>query len=470
MSHKRRITLWWLVVMGILLWVACTTPPTRPPVLTPAEPTPLPTFTPVPTPLPNVLYVDPTRPLGPISPYVYGTNTGPWSFVPLELMPLAEEAGITYLRFPGGNYGDQYDLRKTEIDRFMTLCEQLGAEPGISVRLRGGTPEKAVALLRYANVEQGYNVRYWSIGNEPALYGDYDTERYNREWRAIAEALLEVDPDITLIGPDVTQWRGDPLTDPKDEAGRDWMRQFLLQNGDLVDIVAIHRYPFPAEMSGESVTVEALMANPPEWEEILPHLRTLIRETTGRDLPIAVTEVNSHWNASLGGEATPDSHASAIWWGDVLGRLIKHDVEIVAHFALQSSPSLGGWGLFSRYEARPAYFVYRMYQHVGDERLYASSADPQVGIYAAWREEDGAATAMVINRSTEARTLPLVLGGDVLLTAPVEVWRFDAEHQAEHLGNEVINNGDEITLPPLSMTLYVFPRLQAACETCGPGD
>ncbi len=459
-----------LILLLALLLTGCATGtpvPTEPPVptLTPS-PTPLPTPTTAPTPVPDVLYVDPARRLGPISPYVYGTNTGPWSFVPLELMPLAEEAGITYLRFPGGNYGDQHNLRELDIDRFITLCEQLGAEPSISVRLKGGTPEQAADVLRYVNEEQGYGVRYWSIGNEPGLYGDYDTERYNREWRAIAAALLAVDPEILLIGPDVTQWTGDPDVNPRDEAGRDWLREFLEQNGDLVDVVAIHRYPFPASMSGPGATVEELMTNPPEWEEILPRLRALIRETTGRDLPIAVTEVNSHWNKALQGEASPDSHASAIWWADVLGRFIEHDVEIVAHFALQSSPTLGGWGLFSKYEARPAYYVYRMYQNFGSERLYASSGEELVSVYAAERD-DGAVTVMVVNRDDKVRSLPLHFAGDLMATKPAEVWLFDAEHAAELLGSAVIGSGDEITLPPLSLTLYVFPQLQGVCTTCG---
>jgi hypothetical protein len=430
----------------------------------PAEPAP----TPEPTPVPGALYVDPETDLGPISPYVYGTNTGPWSTVPYELMPLAEEAGISYLRFPGGNWGDQHDLRSLQIDRFMALCEQLGAEPGISARLRGGTPERAAELVRYVNVNKGYGVRYWSIGNEPGLYGEeYDTERYNREWRATAEAMLEVDPEIVLVGPDVTQWTGDPALDPKDAAGRDWMREFLEANGDLVEVVAIHRYPFPTSMGATGVAeFDALMANPPEWEEILPRLRELIREVTGRDLPIAVTEVNSHWNAAVEGEATPDSHASAVWWADVLGRLIEHDVEIVAHFALQSPPSMGGWGLFSKYEARPAYYVYRMYREFGSRRRFASSGEAMVGAYAAERD-DGALAVMVVNRDDEERRVPLHFAGGVMATKPAQVWLFDAEHPAERLDSRVIGNGDTITLPPLSVALYVFPEPQTACATCG---
>ncbi|MBN1260653.1 MAG: hypothetical protein JXB35_08235 [Anaerolineae bacterium] len=464
---------WYGLMAVVLLLASCTTPTATVPAVTPtATPsptaTPFPTPTTAPTPVPGVLFVDPERSLGEISPYVFGTNTGPWSFVPLELMPLAEMAGLTYLRFPGGNYGDDYDLRERQIDQFIQLCAQLGAEPSISVRLQGGTVEQAVALVQYTNIEKTYGVRYWSIGNEPELYGDYDTERYNREWRAMAQAMLEVDPDLVFIGPDVTQWTGNPSSDPKDDAGRDWLREFLAQNGDLVDVVAIHRYPFPAGLGGGQATVEQLAANPPEWERIIPELRAVVRELTGRDLPLAVTEINSHWNNALSGEATPDSLFSAIWWADVLGRLITQDVEIVAHFALQSSAALGGWGLFSPWEARPAYYVYRLYQNFGTERLYASSDDPRLSIYAA-RREDGAITLMVVNLSADAKTKPLEIEGRYL-SAPVEVWRLDAEYQADRLDDVRLESGGAVTLPGQSATLFVLPETTAICTTCDAGS
>ena len=80
------------------------------------EPTPLPDPTSVPTPVPGTLYVDANQGLGAISPFVYGTNYGPWSVVPFDLQPQAEAAGIAYLRFPGGNWGDQHNLRPFHID------------------------------------------------------------------------------------------------------------------------------------------------------------------------------------------------------------------------------------------------------------------------------------------------------------------------------------------------------------------
>lgn len=449
------LTIWTACVVILLTVAACGTIQS----ITSGATT-LPTLTPVPTPVPDVLFVDTAQELGTISPLVYGANFGPWVGVPVDLMDEAEQAGITYLRFPGGQWGDQNDLKDYHIDRFIALAQRLGAEPKINVRLPGGSPEAAAEMVRYCNITNNYKVRYWSIGNEPSLYtniyGYYDTELFNAEWREFAEAMLAVDPDIVLIGPEIHQYTGNPETDPRDEAGRDWTREFLIANGDLVDIVAIHRYPFPITMTGPLKTIDDLRANSREWDTIIPNLRALIRETTGRDLPIAVSEVNSDWSNATGGDATPDSFYNAIWWGDVLGRLIRQRVDIVAYFLLQSQTRTGGWGLLARFELRPTYYVYQMYKHFGDELLYASSDDPDVSIYAARRTEDDAITLMLVNLGPEEKRKPLVLH-DVSLAEPAEIWLFDADHNAERIGTDRVVSGREVVLPPQSISLYVIP-------------
>ncbi|MCP4543675.1 MAG: hypothetical protein GY832_41710 [Chloroflexi bacterium] len=452
-DRPKRLALWMTCVLVLFSCVACE----------PAEqtPTPLPTLTPIPTPVPGTLFVDGAQDLGPISPFVYGANYGPWVIVPVDLMPQAVDSGITYLRFPGGEWGDQHNLKDYHIDRFITLARQMNAEPKINVRMPGGTPEQAAEVVRYCNIENDYNVKYWSIGNEPSLYTawsmyeDYDTVRYNKVWREFAEAMRAVDPDIILIGPETHQYKGEPDFDPKDEAGRDWVREFLLANGDMVDIVSIHRYPFPLTKTGPSRTTDDLRFNTREWDDIIPRLRALIRETTGRDLPVAVSEINSDWTHATGGEATPDSFYNAIWWADVLGRLIRQKVDIVGYFLLQCQTSQGGYGLMARFEVRPTYYVYQMYKNFGDELLYASSDDPDVSIYAA-RRDDGALTLMLINLGPEEKKKPLRLE-NVTSDGPAEVWLFDIDHQAEQIGTQTISDDVEITLPAQSISLYVLP-------------
>jgi len=214
-----------------------------------------------PTPIVDTLFVDPRTDLGPISPYLFGTNYGPMHAVALEVMPLVEEAGFTVLRFPGGAWTDTQDMKPFQIDQLMTFAKQVGAIPTISVRLLDGKPETAAELVRYTNVQKKYGVTYWSIGNEPNLFTqlgqanyEYTIEMLNENWRNIALAMKEADPTIKLMGPGLSQWNGSYENTPKNSEGRDWMTEFLKTNGDLVDVVTVHRYPMYSPSNG-SVTV-----------------------------------------------------------------------------------------------------------------------------------------------------------------------------------------------------------------------
>ena len=62
---------------------------------------------------PNTLYVDPGRDLGPISPYIYGSNFGPWTAVPAGKMADALNSHVTALRFPGEIGGIKMIFRHT---------------------------------------------------------------------------------------------------------------------------------------------------------------------------------------------------------------------------------------------------------------------------------------------------------------------------------------------------------------------
>jgi hypothetical protein len=417
---------------------------------------PLPTWTPIPTPAPGALAVDASQVRGPISPYVYGTNYGPWVSLRMETLPLAEKSGITVIRYPGGEWGDHNDLQTYQIDQLVDLARRMGAEPYIHIRFLDSTPEKAASIVQYTQ-DKGYNVKFWSIGNEPSLYegggNPWPADAFAQEWRKFAEAMKAVDPNIVLIGPEIHQFTGDLATDPKDSKGQDWMRTFLQTNGDMVDIVSFHRYPFPLSTNAGAATVDQLLANPPQWDGIVRTLRDLVRELTGRDLPVAVTEFNSHWTRSISGETTPDSFLSALWLGDVLGRLIEQRVDMATQFLLVSGSDHSGFGVLERYGPRPAYFVYQLYQQFGQELLFSSSGIEGVSLHAALRD-DGALTILAINVREEPVTAPLSLqgftpGGDA------EVYLFDAEHNAEQVENVTVADGDELTLAPRAMTLFV---------------
>jgi len=408
---------------------------------------------------PNTCLVDPTLTIGEINPLVYGVNHGPWAVITNKTLPLAQEARITMIRFPGGNWGDGNDLQPYHIDQFVLLANQLGSEVSLNVRLHGGTPEQAADLVRYANIENDYNIRYWGIGNEPTLFAtsrdepDYGVERFNEDWHTFAEAMKAVDDSILLIGPELHQFGPNLESTPKDPFGLDWMTEFLKANGDLVDFVSIHRYPFPQGSGGRAAAVEELMPASQEWDQIIPYLRSLIIETTGEDRPIAVTEVNSHWSNAVGGEATPDSFFNALWWADSLGRMISNDVDVVNYFSLQSNNSIGGYGLFGRSEPRPTYYVYKIFQEFGENLVFSGCDSPDLGIYAA-ADENGVLSVIIINLGDETKSKSLVVDDENLELVSAE--RFDESNLLHSLELDLFENLETIEIPPYSITLMKF--------------
>jgi len=67
-------------------------------------------------------------------------------------MPYVEEAGFTFLRFPGGNWGDEYLLTEARFDEFVALARDMNSEPMVNVKLYKVSPERAAKWVEYANV------------------------------------------------------------------------------------------------------------------------------------------------------------------------------------------------------------------------------------------------------------------------------------------------------------------------------
>lgn len=403
----------------------------------------------------DTITVDAGATQGEISPYILGANYGAYSTLNPDQFEAAKTSGVSFLRLPGGAAFDEdgRDVTPFLVDQMILVTRMIGAEPSIQAKLFDTTPEIAAELVRYTNIKKQYGVKYWYIGNEPNLYpNDYNVDDLNREWRAIAEAMLAVDPDIILIGPDLSQYPGIADQNPKDVNGKDWMDEFLKVNGDLVDVVSVHRYPFP--QGGRVTTVDDLRNNTQEWDVIIPFLRERIKTITGEDKPIAIGEINSHWNNVLGTDATADSHFHGIWIGDILGRMMRQQIFMASYFEFYGGPDRA-FGLIDRYKVRPAYYTYQLYDKFGSELVTADSQDPLVTAYAALRE-DGALTVMVINMGDDEATKTLELA-NFTPSGAAEIWRYDPEHNAELIETTEIASGAALTLPGQSITLYVIP-------------
>jgi len=415
----------------------------------------------------GAFWIDPSQDLGEISKFVLGANHGPWADLGVTSLEAAKTSGITFLRWPGGNWGDQNDVQTYQIDNYIIQAHLIGAEPGMTVRLLDGTPEQAAQLVRYVNIDKGYGVKYWSIGNEPDLFIVSDSiwtpEYYSKRWREFAIAMKAVDPTIQLYGPEISAFLGDKdYFDPReflyvdavklDITKRDYLTQFLKVNNDLVDIVAVHHYPFPKSRVDGVPSWTELRDNTPEWDRIIPNLRRIVKETTGTDKPVGITEFNSDASNAMGSETSTDSFYNALWLADILGRIIRTQPDIAAYWLLNTN--YAGHGLTTSFGRHPSYYVYQLYKQFGNHLLVANSPEEYVSLFAAKRD-DGAITAIFVNRGDQAISKPFRVEKNDKLEL-TDAYILDADHNAETITPPVFNNGDTISLPAHSVILYIL--------------
>jgi len=398
--------------------------------------------------------------LGSVNPLLFGQNYGPWMDTTDAYITWYQGVGVTLLRFPAGNWGDENDLFPNMMDELARLADLLDAEVSVQVRSwRNGTPDKAAELVRYSNVEKGYGFRYWEVGNEPDLYmrranrsGDpvFDVDWYNAQFREFATAMKAVDPDIKIVGPVVTGgWR-------------EWIPSFLAANGDIVDVISWHWYAHGNEMSD----AEAL-ATPYQIEEQVETIRAWWRDPEinpkGYERPVPplfLSEYSVSWASGI--RRHLGTQVGALWDAEVVGRLANVRLEMAAHFSLQGSTGGTRWhGLVGMLEEpRPVYGVYQLYSHWGTEQVAVESSDEGMLPAFASLREDGALAIIVVNKDpAQAREVALTVEG-FRSAGQARVWLQDEEHpvavELPAIAVEKRVQDAPYTFPPYSVTLMIL--------------
>ena len=155
----------------------------------------------------------------------------------------------------------QYANRPMDFDAFIRLCRQTGAEPVVVIPhdamyrpAKAGSLvpdmamllQNAVSLVRYANIERGYGVKYFEIGNESYFYvydGGSRAKDYARDLKLFAAAMKGVDPSIQIgaNGP-----VGETDVGSLDNMSGDqtiWWQAVFSEAGQSIDFVSVHEYP-----------------------------------------------------------------------------------------------------------------------------------------------------------------------------------------------------------------------------------
>jgi hypothetical protein len=390
---------------------------------------------PAPAPAPVNVTVNAAEGLGTLPSTGFGLNSAVWDSqmnVP-QVQELLQQAGVQMLRYPGGSYGDIYNWQDntapggyvapgTDFDSFMGTVRKIGAEPILIANYGTGTPQEAAGWVQYANITQGYGVKYWEIGNE--IYGN---GYYGSDWEAddhaskspatyaqnlvqYASAMKAVDPSIK-IGAVLTlpgNWP-DSVVAAGDSA--DWNKTVLSDAGGAIDFVIVHWYPSPTSAA-------SMLAEPDQVAGELAQLRQEIDQYAGPDGPdiqIAMTEVNSgvdtdtQPDALFGADTYLTALASGVftvdWWD-------THNGPTAISTAPDGATDYDDWGILSSGTCVdstceppvntpfPAYFALAMLSKTGqpgDTMVNAGTSNALVSAHAV-RNANGDLSVMLINK------------------------------------------------------------------------
>ncbi len=385
--------------------------------------------------------VDAGTSLGTVPSSGAGLNTGVGDdrMGTAKVTSLMKAAGVRQLRYPGGSGADDFHWKthtmgnggwivpNTDFDSFMATAKKVGAQPILTANYGSGTPKEAADWVKYANVDKGYGVKYWEIGNE--VYGnghyangkgwetdnhaDKSPKEYGKNLVAYAKAMKAVDPTVK-IGAVLTTPGGWPDKEKAPGDSADWNNTVLSIAGSSIDFVIVHWYP-----GGK--TAADLLNTPSRIAGVTSELRSLIAKYTGSraaSVEIAVTETDAEFSPVKTSQAAalfaPDTYMTWFeqgathvdWWnlhngsGDA-PTTVNGETDYQDGGILSAGTCAGGKCQPPRDTPFPTYWGIRSLTALaqpGDTMVKSSSRNTSVAVHAV-RSSKGGLNVMLINKS-----------------------------------------------------------------------
>jgi len=291
----------------------------------------------------------------------------------------AKNIGISVLRFPGGSGSNHYEWKSSinpvrkyflyGLNEFLNTCKQIGAEPVYTLSYFTGNENDAAELIRYVNnndARQLCSIKYFELGNE--VWGAEDPNIYADRFIRYYTAMKEVDNSIQLgaiLQPD--NWKN-------------WNTIIAKKLLGKVDFIVLHVYPGPEILTvndnANTIFLEVLGPSILKVEKSIDSKLTLFKQTTGRSIPLAITEFNGEF---MQDKPIPYRHClgTALLNAELLRIFMKPTNNILMACYWQFCNSY--WGmiangfdgtyktLYNTYYKRPNYYVFEMYaRHFGE--------------------------------------------------------------------------------------------------------
>lgn len=408
--------------------------------------------------------------------------------------PIADalsEMGVRHLRYPGGEKSDWVVWKGNgseapvpvplgyyatsaaghkilDFDRFISFARAAKAEPHVVVAYdsfarTGITKEQylrsAIELLTYANVERGYGVVYWEIGNENWHNGTGSAREVAEIVVEFSRAMKRIDPSIKIGASGNTEawWQGflpiaaddvDFLTVSQYSCTKWGSYDYYHRNAkiDLVHtargaVAAINSYAPKRKDAIEVVVSEFNSYDYSEWpwpkDNTLGHALVTF-DILAQSASMEKVSYAMLWNTRWMEAEKPDE----IWYA--LGR----DNEL-----LPPGQALAAWGRFAH----------------GD-LVRTNALEPMVA-YCAYEKSSGTLTVFVINKGLTEREVEVAVGGGKALKdasfRAASAWSLSGDGPGDRnprfsetsLPEMIDSRTAKFSAPPASLTVLVLERL-----------
>ena len=226
------------------------------------------------------------------------------------------------------HYWGGKETNRVGTHEFIDFCRRVGADPLLGINFmsdgfeyfkntshkqdRYGTSEEAAEWVSYCNDPDNrerkkngetnpFSVKHWQIGNETSYGGKdgFSLDQAIVHTREFAQAMRRRDSSIKLIGwgdvPNVSQFRGNK----GEEENEYWASKMIQENGDLLDMIAVHMMGVYPEQTRSITGMEYFKYPEEAWNEFLELAKIAeyrlsklkrILDAIGCETKIAVTE------------------------------------------------------------------------------------------------------------------------------------------------------------------------------------
>ncbi len=411
------------------------------------------------------LNIDLTAPKGAFSKQLLGIGMVNWEHswgrpFPNQVPGLAtafKEAGVGLIRYAGGLWANSVGFDRTvqktpntvwtqngktyffnygidELDSLNQLADTVGADVMIQVNISNNDPAMWADMVRYVNIEKGYNFKYWELGNEL----DYDTTQnvnateYATRVKVYIDAMKDVDPNIKIIAgvpasahEAISQNYSDSVTA---------LSSFLSQSaslvsakGRLVDDLSYHWYQGcnSTDQNGMFLWSFSVPSNSWRnsysriWSQIIPQRvkSEIIQQSALRQ---GISELNM--DACNYDNPFNGNFSNALWASDVIGRLGYNGLNFITWYEGYASQSYSlvypdNVDIPTKVLVRPSYYAFYMFnKYFGNQYVTASSYDEsKLSIFASTDTTDPGKLKIRITNLT---------GSDI--TTPINITGFNA--------------------------------------------